>query len=155
MQMDHIHSAIRQAKTGRASKRDYQSPTAIDLLIDQMEKAAKLDEDASKYNGWTNRETWAVALHIDNNEWTHNHRNQMLDKIKSSKKKVESWTDEEHIRFTFSDKLKEWVEGMADSFFNGTRGSHARDIKLMVEDVGSLWRVNWQEIADNWIRDSE
>lgn len=25
--------------------------------------------DTDEYNGWTNRETWAVALHLNNTEW--------------------------------------------------------------------------------------
>lgn len=157
---DQIHSVLRHAKAGRTSKRDYQSPTAIDLLIEQLETAAKQDEASDKYNGWTNRETWALALHIDNNEWSHNARNEMLYYTRSAAGKRKNpddspWTNEEYIRFHFADKLKGWVEEMFETVF--TNGYHANraDMRLMVQDVGSLWRVNWQEIADNWIRDSE
>ena len=157
---DQTRSVLRHAKAGRVSKRDYQSPTAIDLLIEQLETAAKHDEASEKHNGWTNRETWALALHIDNNEWMHNRRNELLERIKTAAGKRKNpddcpWTNEEYVRFHYADKLKDWAEGMTDSFFNGSKGPWAKDIKMMVQDVGSFWRVNWQEIADNWIRDSE
>jgi len=147
---DQVNSILRHAKAARTSKKDYQAATAIDLLIQQIETAVKDDEKAEKYNGWTNRETWALALHIDSNQWTHNKRHDLLSRAKGDVQ-----TDEEYVRFLYANKLKDWVESMFETFFNGSRGIHQRDIKMMVMDVGSLWRVNWQEIADNWIRDSE
>jgi hypothetical protein len=101
--LDYTNRAIRQAKEGRASKRDYQSPAAIDLLLNQLETAASIDEANQRYNGWTNRETWAFALHIDNNEWSHNRRNEFLERIKAAAGKRKSpdespWTNEEYIQ---------------------------------------------------------
>lgn len=158
--LDYTNRAIRQAKDGRASGRDYQSPAAIDLLIKQLETAAEIDEANTRHNGWTNRETWALALHIDNSEWSHNTRNEILHHTKAAAGKRKNpddspWTNEEYVRFHFADKLKEWVEDMFETVFSNAYHAHRGDMKLMVQDVGSLWRVNWQEIADNWIRDSE
>lgn len=91
------------------------------------------------YNGWTNRETWAVMLHIDNS-FPH-----VVDDIKDIARqhnltKATPW---------FGDKIRDYFNEMeADHFDNLTR-----DMAMIFSDIGSLWRVDWTEIgkhlADN------
>lgn len=113
------------------------------------------------YNGWSNRETWAVALHIDNNQWSHNYKNTLVARVikeashKTSKRRKdkEVWTDDEYKRFQLADDVKDWVEDLFYKHFQREFVSEAKDVSLMIQDVGSLWRVDWQELADNYLEE--
>ena len=71
------------------------------------------------YNGWTNRETWACNLWLNN--------------------------DESMYQFVYTEvgspqALQEWVEGLDDL------KSESEILRNMFNDIGSMWRVNWDEI---------
>ena len=76
-----------------------------------------------KYNGWTNYETWLVALWLDNDEETYN-------KIRSFKYKD---------LYTLAGKIKILVEGI--TFTN--KASLRTDLLN-----AALSEVNFQEIAE-------
>jgi len=73
-----------------------------------------------EYNGWTNYETWACNLWLNNDESMYH-----------SALSIESSQD-----------LREWVEGLSDL--------KQEDAMLtsMFNDIGSMWRVNWIEIYE-------
>lgn len=96
-----------------------------------------------KYQGWTNRETWAVKLHWDNNEGDYNFFTQNAKDFKREGKEV----------FEFADFLKEEAETVYEIVFDENGGTE--EAKLFVKDVGSLWRVNWIEIAEAYYREVE
>jgi hypothetical protein len=84
------------------------------------------------YNGWSNRETWVFKLHIDNNEGDYNY---WQDKARKSQGLA-----------ALADELKEWAEEVWDTVLNSDNASH--EAKMMVSDVGSLWRVDFHDIAE-------
>lgn len=107
------------------------------------------------YNGWTNRETWAVALHIDNDEGWHNMRNELC-RAALEAKPTDHFDQDQATRFALQDSLKDWVEELSHNvFFPDGGSSHDKEERYMFHDVGSLWRVNWDEIASNWLQDFE
>jgi len=76
-----------------------------------------------KFNGWTNRETWAVRL------WLTNDReicDSVFEVIKNSENPQQA--------------LKEWVEDLR---------AETRE-HIMWDDIGSLWRVDWQSIISSF-----
>lgn len=95
-----------------------------------------------QYNGWTNRETWAVKLHLDNdealNDWAWEYARQ--------------WEEarEEKLVWELGETLKNWVEDDLLTFDN-IRAS--RELWSMLSDIGSLYRVNWQEIAQTYVQE--
>jgi len=110
------------------------------------------------YNGWTNRETWAVALHIDNDEGLHDQRNNLChDAIVNADNRPDYFTEEQASRYSLGKSLQEWVEEMShDVYFPEPTNPPANQALLgMFHDIGSLWRVNWDEIATNWLEDFE
>ena len=84
-----------------------------------------------KYNGWTNRETWATKLWIDNNEETYLEAREVAtsgtegEAAEALKKLVETWT---------------YYDIDQPQDFNC----------YMAKDIGSMWRVNWLEIVKNY-----
>lgn len=92
-----------------------------------------------QYNGWTNRETWATKLHLDNdevlNEWAWEY--------------ARNWEEagEELSVYELGETLKNWIE---DDLLTLENIAGNNGLYLMLTDIGSLYRVNWQEIAQTY-----
>ena len=96
-----------------------------------------------EYNGWTNRETWAVNLHLSNKQdWYQG----AIDKV-AAQLHIAADTSPVYM----GDVLREYWD--TDIFCDP-------DLELewevmVLRDVGSEWRVNWTEIAGHWIADTK
>jgi hypothetical protein len=90
---------------------------------------ARTDET---YNGWVNRETWAVSLHLNNTQWM-------------QEAAIENARADEYGR-----TLQEWVESLVEDVFDGAMG---QDVNMMARDIGSLWRVDWKAVRDGLLED--
>jgi hypothetical protein len=88
------------------------------------------------YNGWSNRETWALNLHLNNTETL---QNDLISIVKDDKLKD----------YEKEDELKDWVEEMVYNFIEGEEFCYKEEIKLLIQDVGSFWRINWREIINS------
>lgn len=95
------------------------------------------------YNGWTNRETWATALHIDNDE-------ALLEiALNYAREELEGHDEGEEINpYHLGETLKSWIEDDLLTLEN-ISGNHP--LWLMLTDIGSLYRVNWREIAGHYL----
>jgi len=82
------------------------------------------------YNGWTNRETWAFQMFINDNQYLQDlwhERGQVLDV------------------FELRDCLQDSLEHYHTMLLNNE--PLPEDERLMIIDIGSYWRVNYYEIA--------
>lgn len=77
-----------------------------------------MTENTEQYNGWTNRETWAASLYLNNDEGLY-----------SMARECES-----------PEALEEMIEELKDE----REGNKL--LTMMFDEIGSLWRVNWQEV---------
>lgn len=75
----------------------------------------------SDYNGWTNRETWAVNLWLNNDEYVYKF---IQSQLPLTPVKISYLTTEEVI------------------------GSYFRKIDADID--GNWYAVNWAEIAESW-----
>ena len=91
------------------------------------------------YNGWSNRETWATKLHLDNDETLNDIAWELARKWNNA--------NEELSVYKLSELLQDWVENDLLTFESVTGG---RWLWLMLTDIGSLYRVNWLEIAQTY-----
>lgn len=98
------------------------------------------------YNGWKNRETWATALHINND---YGLQQEMEEKVSDLIEQHEGDKDE-----VVSD-LAKWLEGWITDLLspewwrNEFDGEMSAGALMMKDDIGSLWRVDWYEIAES------
>ena len=121
-----------------------------------------------KYNGWTNRETWAVALHINNDQgW----QESVHEALKSG---VGDWNEDlswspgitepsltrnrarqagEIIRSEVEDVFDVETYGTVDSAEDCQ--NFVRRLMPIMSDIGSLWRVNWTELGSSFLTDLE
>jgi hypothetical protein len=103
------------------------------------------------YEGWSNRETWATVLHIDNDEGLHDQRNDLCcESLKVGPNTV--LTSKQNARYSLARDVENWVKDMShDVYFSETPPNQA--LLGMFHEIGSLWRVNWDEIASTWLED--
>jgi hypothetical protein len=107
----------------------------------ETKNAAKVCGRDHSYNGWTNYETWLVALWIDNEQGTHEQRREMARDIKSNNDSEDAHIDH------FGDAIREWVE---EAMMPDHGATLAADLLN-----GALSDVNWREIAENWLDEVE
>jgi len=119
---------------------------SMDDPTTRQRKMEKQNEETG-YNGWTNYETWAVNLWVDNEQWSYlywreqaaRHRLQAED---SYQVREGLWTKEEATRFNLADQLLEEI----------TDASPLQEASMYSDLLsGALAEVNWVEIADHWL----
>ena len=112
-----------------------------------------------EYNGWPNRETWAVGLHLDNDAGLHEYRCGLVDVMVASHA---GWVAEDPVLragtravFRVADAVESWVRDEFERVFYPEPGEVVADVwRMMVSDVGSLWRVDWTCLAEHWVDDA-
>lgn len=83
-----------------------------------------------KYNGYANKETWALCLHIDNDESLQNHWRERAKKCTFGR----LITD-----------LEKWVTELRQLVLEGENTT--KEARMLIEEVGSIWRVDFYEVA--------
>ncbi len=92
------------------------------------------------YNGWSNYETWNVALWIDNEQGSYSERCEMSQSIYD-----DANGDMDEAKRKLSDWLKDWIEEM---------NPIASDASLFSDLLNAaLGEVDWYEIAENFLED--
>jgi len=102
-----------------------------------------------KHNGWTNYETWNVALWMDNNEGDQNYWVERAEEVFRASQAGESYSSQtraEAAAHTLSDEIKEQHMEACPTDLPGP-GCFADLLSA------ALSCVNWYEIAEHYIAD--
>jgi len=99
------------------------------------------------YNGWSNYETWNVALWIDNEEGSYNERmdatSRAWENTNAEDKPEERSLD---ARIELAEVLEDWVSEMEPNL----------GASMWADLLGkAVAQVDWHEIADNFLSDTE
>lgn len=107
------------------------------------------------YNGWTNRETWAFMLYVNNDEGLSMSARECVATAAAGAEWAPYMPDDEELETAFvrtamADALKDWAEMhfTRDGYTDDTGGSWPDDLADMARDIGSLWRINWSECVE-------
>ena len=94
-----------------------------------------------KYNGWTNRETWATVLWLDNEQGTQELMQEMAREHDLTAGDA-----------TFADRIQDFVTELLDmEEVLSAPPARRKELIAMSSDIGSLYRVDWYEIADHYL----
>jgi hypothetical protein len=95
------------------------------------------------YNGWPNRETWALVLHINNDPSLHEWALELTELLVTAHGPTAFNRIGERIVDGFEDILAEAVE---------VGGSEqARWAFTVLGDVGSFWRIDWAAVGESFV----
>ncbi len=108
--------------------------------------------DDKKYNGWTNYETWAVKLWIDNEqgsvEYWEEQAQDAYDKASADK----SFTREERAALNLREILKDEYDESEQNLLDNAKAGASIWADLL---NAALSEVNWYEIAQSLIEEVE
>jgi hypothetical protein len=91
-----------------------------------------------KYNGWTNRETWATVLWLDNEQGTQELMQEMAQQHDSTS--------------GLADSVQDFVTELLDmESVLSAPPAQRKELISMSSDIGSLYRVDWYEIAEHYL----
>lgn len=94
--------------------------------------------DEKGYNGWTNYETWAVALWVDNDRGLYEESREIVREAKAGAIFADTPT------FAVANALEAWVKDMSPDL----------EASLWSDLLGAaLSEVHWYEIAENFLED--
>lgn len=99
----------------------------------------------SSYNGWSNYETWNVALWIDNEPGSHRHARELAQEAWDGARAGSVFTREENAAQELAEMLEEWNDGS-----NPLAGTSSMFADLL---SSALSEVDWYEIAENFLDD--
>lgn len=100
------------------------------------------------YNGWANRESWALVLWLDNDEG-------LQGSVRELAETTVAWEKPEEVVWKLEEAIKVWVDDLFDQqwWLDNFGSPMPREINLMQQDVGSTWRINWREVAEHYLAD--
>ena len=110
-----------------------------------------MTNEDTKYNGWTNYETWVVNLWIDNDEGTQEMvREQVAEVVENAEPGEYKWQTAEACAVR---ELSEWAKEWHEDRMNEERVT----VTGVFADLlgAALSSVNWREIAQHWVDDYE
>ena len=99
------------------------------------------------YDGWSNYETWAVAIWLDTDQSSHLYWREQARRHREMSPQCEqvvdgTWTPENATKYNLADQLKEEINGNAPDVFSGAYSDLLHS---------ALTEVNWEEIAAHYI----
>src|SRR5690554_5140668 len=95
-----------------------------------------------EYNGWKNRETWAAALYLGNDQGLHElvldmaHAS-LADAVADAPEAAEPEYVTIRARRDLGELLRNWFEDLSADVIDGA-GHVTRDARMMLLDIGSL-----------------
>jgi len=93
-----------------------------------------------EYSGWTNRETWAINLYLENDQG-------FYDEVQQLTHRSIQDNPLDEVTYRLADTLEEWVNAL----FEFDNISANEQLFNMLYSIGSLYRVNWRELAQGYI----
>ncbi len=106
-----------------------------------------LAESHTRYEGWTNYETWAVHLWLTNEQgdyhyWREQAETHICNAPKAQQVEVQIWTVAQAARFGLADQLREEIED----------ASPIKEPSVYTDLLGAaISNVNWHEVAQAFI----
>jgi hypothetical protein len=107
----------------------------------------------TRYNGWTNYETWVVNLWMDNEEGSHDYWLEVAQEVSNDlETPTNSMTRMDEAIYILADKLKDYHEEAKDEILERS----GMEASVWADLLGAaLSAANWREIAEHLLENVE
>lgn len=108
-----------------------------------------LNQKQETYNGWSNRETWCLSLWLDNDEGL---SDEVQKLVRTATRRLSLKSPQESIDdavCALTKGLQRYVDDLIEERDVGNTG-----LRTMFDDIGSLYRINWRELASSLIENA-
>jgi hypothetical protein len=110
------------------------------------------------YNGYPNRETWAAALWQDNDEGICDRVREMAAEARDNNAEHADGGESASfaaamVKYELAQAIEQMWGEFADPDFYDDYEGWVKGAFPMLSEVGSLWRVDWNFIADSVLSD--
>src|SRR4051794_17297804 len=114
-----------------------------------------MNAETKTYNGWTNYETWAVALHLDNDESTYTMVRERVAEIVRERNEAGHAGEQPFYASYVADFIKDLAETLCGIGDESDDYGIAEPSLLAIDMIrAALSEVNWDEIARNVLSES-
>jgi len=103
------------------------------------------------YNGYKNYETWAVALHISNDEKLYNRWRALAGSMQAAAAATETFTQREVVVYDLAAQLLDVMQGEASELV--MLGPYAGAMSDLL--MAALSEVDWHEVAESLLDEEE
>lgn len=107
--------------------------------------------NSEHYEGYSNQETWAVCLSLNNTEFMYKTSKGLLAQVKRLAKRKgrehDHLTTEQFIVRCYAESLEKYVKTHIELFEKNNR--YDKDIMMLVHNLIGLHRVDWKEVAED------
>lgn len=111
-----------------------------------------MNADEQGYNGWSNRETWALNLWLANDHGLYDMTRERVATAVADRKSDyiagDGWALPDYLARVAGESIKELYDELTDP---AEQLMTCEAIVTMVKDVGSDYRVDWDEIGRAWL----
>lgn len=108
--------------------------------------------DSMEYNGWTNRETWALNLWLSNDQGLYEMTRERVGEAVSEYTAGYEQGDGMNLSDILPRIAGEAVKSLTEELLDPERQLMTpENIITILQDVGSLYRVNWDEIGASFL----
>ena len=132
---DYLRSAASAYRAALVAARHEARQEVARVRQEEIEEARA----AQEYEGWSNRETWAVVLHLDNDQTMH--------------REALAIAGERGNAYAAGEVIGEYVRSMLDAItYPGPADPPVPDTwRHLAADVGSAWRVDWHRVGAHFL----
>ncbi len=135
-------------KTINGQAADSLTAALIKLCYDIEQEGHDAERERTKYNGWTNYETWNVKLWIDNDEGSYNYWREVAQEV---------WNDSTPGEYDWQTREQQFVYALADRMKDEFEENSPTETSGVYADLlgAALSSVNWHEIAEHYTDEIE
>lgn len=107
-----------------------------------------------EYQGWTNRETWCLALYVNNDQGMYESARELVND--SFTGAIEQGEERFEAICQARDAFESWVEDCLT--IDGHRIAFGDDMPYssakIAEDIGSFYRIDYKEVTESLLEDA-
>lgn len=113
----------------------------------------RLVREPETHSGYTNRETWALCQRLTKDLTAQDYIKERIMEIRMEVLQTLPPMDGPNVLTTIRIRTEDFLKEMLEEAYAEDLENISRDMFDLIREVGSLWRVDWREVAEEFLGD--